>query len=173
MAQARKRWRQFGLRTLLALVLVAAVGLGYLRYRYEGHRREYQRERAIVAEIERLGGRVTWELHGPEWVRRFGEYEVFLRAVHVACDVNTNVPEVAKRLEGLSVVEGVFLLDSDATPEVLEALGAVSSLRHLHLNFTHVIEMESDWMRRINARTDEVKAALPGRVEVQWTAISN
>src|SRR5687768_2553861 len=98
MAQARHRWRQFGLRTLLAVVLVAAVGLGYLRYWYEGHRRVYEKEQTVVAEIEGLGGRVTWEWRGPEWIQRFGEPAVFLRAVHVACDVNSQVKEVSKQL---------------------------------------------------------------------------
>ncbi|MBI1902032.1 MAG: hypothetical protein HYS13_13090 [Planctomycetia bacterium] len=62
----RRRWLQFGVRSLLVLTLVAAV-LFWLTTFW----RPYQRQRAALDEIARLGGSYQTRPLGPSWLPEF------------------------------------------------------------------------------------------------------
>ncbi len=171
---ASRRWRQYSMRTLLAVVLLAAIGFGLFRLWYERIRLDDERDQLAAAAVERLGGRVTWSWCGPDWVRRFGEFEVFRRATHLSCDVNTDVTEVAKRLADLEHLESVFLLDHDATPEVIKLIAKAPRLRYVTLNFVELSRsFDPESTKQMERRVQEVRQQLPNQVEVNWMSIAN
>src|SRR5208282_2405442 len=60
------RWFQFSLRTLLVFVTLCAIPCSWLAIVVQ----QAKRERAAVATIEKLGGRVVWTNPiGPVWLR--------------------------------------------------------------------------------------------------------
>jgi hypothetical protein len=66
----RLRRPQFALRTLVALVTLAAIGLGL----WSAYVEPYRREAKVAAYVASLGGHVTMEPAGPELLRRvFGD----------------------------------------------------------------------------------------------------
>src|SRR5262245_41847591 len=69
-----RRWLQFNLRTLLVLMFLVFVPLGWLAARHH----QKQRERGAVNAIENIGGQVSYSLQydendspaGPAWLRQ-------------------------------------------------------------------------------------------------------
>ena len=57
----RRRWYQFSLRTLLIVVTLSAIPLGWVGWKLE----QARRERAAIAWVEEMGGRVQF---GGGWV---------------------------------------------------------------------------------------------------------
>ena len=51
-SKPRRRWFQYSLRTLLVLMLLACIGMGWIAVKLQ----QVRRERAAVAAIEGLGG---------------------------------------------------------------------------------------------------------------------
>jgi hypothetical protein len=56
-----RRWFQFRLRTLLMFVAIVAVPCGWLGWKLELKRKE----RAVLSEVNRLGGTVLFDWQGP------------------------------------------------------------------------------------------------------------
>ena len=61
----RRRWYQFSLRTLLIVVTLSAVPLGWFAWKVEQGRRQERRERPVIAWVEKMGGSVQF---GGGWV---------------------------------------------------------------------------------------------------------
>jgi hypothetical protein len=59
---AKQRWYRFSLKTLLVVMTLLAVGLGF-------YVNSYRQRRAAVAAIEDLGGVMGVQYMGPEWLR--------------------------------------------------------------------------------------------------------
>ena len=70
----RRRWYQFSLRTLLASTLVFGAVLGWIAIKFENARRQ----RATLAAIERLGGKIEYVFRDPPsiWKCAFIDDEV-------------------------------------------------------------------------------------------------
>jgi len=69
-----RRWARFGVRRLMAFVLLCACGAaGYLSL-FEGHRRDWLAEQDAIAQIRRDGGHVGAATRsiGPNWLKRIG-----------------------------------------------------------------------------------------------------
>lgn len=62
-ATSRRRWLQFRLRTLLLVTAVLCVPLAWVGVRMNQKRQE----RAVIAEIERLGGEVRYDWQSDGW----------------------------------------------------------------------------------------------------------
>ena len=106
--QSRRRWLQFRLRTLLLIVAVLCVPLAWVAWKMD-HKRH---ERAVIAELERLGGEVlydwqgkrlgeTWqhdmkpdsdEPNGPTWLRWLLGDDFFSDVLYVALVPRQRIP---------------------------------------------------------------------------------
>ena len=72
-SKPRRRWFQYSLRTLLVLMLLVCIGMGWLAVKMQ----RVRREREAVAAIERLGGWCVYgdpdsaeESRGRAWLRK-------------------------------------------------------------------------------------------------------
>jgi len=83
-----RRWLQFNLKSLLILVFVVALPCAWLAWKLDLKRRE----RAAVAEVKKLGGRVAYDWEdpfsedeppGPRWVRKLLGDDFFAHVVTV------------------------------------------------------------------------------------------
>ncbi|HEV3023590.1 MAG TPA: hypothetical protein VGX76_14045, partial [Pirellulales bacterium] len=115
----KRRWFQFRLRTLFVHVVVSAVPCTWLAWKMESKRRE----RAILSEIERLGGDPVyeWAWHlpgqpevdppGPPWVRRLLGDDSFTGISDITsfCANDEMTDECLTHLEPLTAVTQVNL----------------------------------------------------------------
>ena len=62
-ATLRRRWFQFSLKGLMLLVVVVAVPCGWLKWKID----RKSEEREVVAEIQKLGGSVTYAWESSQW----------------------------------------------------------------------------------------------------------
>jgi hypothetical protein len=139
----RRSLFQISLRTLLGLMTVAAIGLGYITYRA-------REQRAAVARVKELGGRVVydWEMAntsvanpappGWPWLRRLmgDEYfqdvgRVFLEKTPVS---DADLPVICQ----LRRVQSISLWQGNISDEGLATLEGLSKLSHLDLRETKI-----------------------------------
>jgi hypothetical protein len=75
----RRRWFQYGIRSLLLLMLACG-----LLFAYAAHvRREQERERPAIAAVEEIGGTCETAARGPAWVRWLAGEKATTRVVSV------------------------------------------------------------------------------------------
>jgi Leucine-rich repeat (LRR) protein len=157
----KSRWFQFSLRTLLLLMLVACIGLGWVAMK----KRQGEREKAAVVAIEKLGGNVQWLMKSkPKWLTDLLGVEFFWTAVKVSFNyeqVNDSGLEYLKelpqlrilavsdtqitdislvRLNGLSQLGELYLDNTQVTDAGLQHLTGLSQLKFLHLRDTQVTD---------------------------------
>lgn len=110
----RRRWRQFGLRTLGLLILLVAVGMALWRTLLAEH--------FLVKWIERQKGTATTEPALPDWLAWLPGSE---RCVHVT-QVNLNGCRIGDddlwRFEKLPKLRELHLMNSDVTLPAVEAM---------------------------------------------------
>lgn len=141
----KRRWLQYSLRSLLALMAVAAVLLGWLRY----HLNQIAKERAAVAAIRELGGGVIYEETGgvrdangdlierrpagPEWLRRlFGDD--FFDSIDVIGYEGPHCREVLAQVENLRGLKFLSVTGRSVDDESLAHITKFRELRTLYLN---------------------------------------
>jgi hypothetical protein len=150
----RRRWYQFGLGSLLAFVTLAAVGAGAWRIFVE----PYRRQRAVMAVIEKLGGRYQ-TVEADAWLRRLLDSDLQnVTLVDLAdCDEPAEYLDYIVDLPRLStlVVGGPAFAD-----EHLDRLGRLGSLRLLVLDGARVTDAGLDNLR---SRLPEVEIYLSQR----------
>lgn len=137
-APKRRRWFQFGLRALLALTLLASVGMSWLGVQI--HRAK--REAAAVEAIRAAGGSVWYDYQfdrsgrrdsgatcpGPLWLRRVFGVDFFCRVaeVHVNNDASLTSTKGLDGLESLRIGCSAKLTDTG-----LATLDDLPSVRRL------------------------------------------
>lgn len=143
-ARPNRRWLQFSLRTFLILVTLLAFWLGYISY----HARN---QRAAVARIEQLGGRVKydWQMGSPTssaqhnppgwaWLRRLVGDEYFQDVVFVNL-AETKVSNDDLRLVArLRRTKELFLSNTEISDDGLTSICGMSELRFIGLDKTNV-----------------------------------
>ena len=170
------RWRfQFGIRSLLVLVVVAALPFSWLAAEMKKAR---EQSKAIGA-IKKLGGGVLLSEPGPIWLRRSLGDDLFRTADNVAfgefmSDEVTEVTDSAvgylhelnqlasldlsnttikdsqlKHLEGLGYLIHLELNETKVTNAGLEYLEGLKQLRELRLSKTNVTDAGLEHLKRL------------------------
>ncbi len=130
-AQPRRRGFRFSLRTLLILVTVLSVPLGWVGWKL----REVRREQATIDWIEEMGGEASFHSqHGISWWKKttnkwFGE-----RVASVSLP-NTQVSDLSPLAE-LKSLKWLFLNSTQVGD--LSPLAELMNLKRLSLNYTQV-----------------------------------
>jgi hypothetical protein len=149
-ARPTGRWFQISLRTLLALVTLAAVGAGTWRWYTE----PFRRQRLAMAVFEEVGGGYQATVAGPAWLRRlFGEgrfQNIILVNVADCDDPAAYVDHVA----ALPAIESLVVGGRAFTDEHLRRLHGLTTLRHLVVDCTKVTDTHGALKIRVKDWTD-------------------
>jgi hypothetical protein len=178
----RRRWRvRFGLRSLLIVVTLICVLLGSAMLWYQAQATEYHRQQAVVARIEKpkqIGNMtitrcwVQWESNLPHWLRWGSEWKIAepFRRVTSLClglcylDYYDNQSDFIDEFSELPTLEIISCNANDLTPEILDRLARIKSLKQLYLNFGSQNEATSS-EENVRTQMDKIRKKLPG-VEV-------
>jgi hypothetical protein len=138
----RRRFLQFGLKTLLLLNLVSGAACALFAAKLD----RKERERAAVAEIHKVGGSVTydWELvshpdikdshpPGPAWLRQWLGDDFFSDVVWVSLSGDDVTGEWLRRLEPLTELTQAVFIWTHITDDGLEYLARCRKIVQLTL----------------------------------------
>jgi hypothetical protein len=145
-ANCRRRWFRFSLRSLLLLVALIAVPLAWKV-------NQVRNQRIVVAEVQRLHGRVYYDHQvtrsrfgfgpslgqspGPAWLTRFLGDDFFADVVGVAVFYGATDQTIAQ-IATLPHIERLVVHSDQVTDAGLEHLAAQSKLTSLHLTSSKV-----------------------------------
>jgi len=136
--EPRRRWYQFSLRTLLIVVTLSAVPLGWFAWKVEQGRRQ----RAAIAWVDKMGGdSISGGIEGESWWKEW-EHKWFSRSVRWVILDNAIVSDLSPLTE-LKNLETLWLRGaqvSDLTP-----LAELKSLRFLDLSGAQVRDLSPLW----------------------------
>jgi hypothetical protein len=125
----RRRYLQFGLSTLLLLML----GCGVSAWCFNALMlAPYRQEQTIIAEIRREGGGVTTEALGPEWLDWF-DSQYSQRAVTVHLVGASVSDELLGRLHSLKYLRKVWLIETATSPEATRQLQTARPQLEIHV----------------------------------------
>ena len=172
-SKPRRRWFQYSLRTLLVLMLLACIGMGWFAVKMQ----QVKKERAAVAAIEGLGGwvtDVTYRYHpdgqrGRAWLRKWLGDDFFARPYEVripndaAMEYLTGVRQLRElNLEGIQVTDAglknlkgltqLLLLRIERAPVTdagLEFLKGLARLQTLSLAGTQVTDAGLEQLKEL------------------------
>src|SRR5205823_275033 len=146
----RWRWFRFGLKSLLLLILVLSLPLGWLA----AERHQKSIERAAVAAIHELGGGVWYDSHesrdpfdtaddlqppGPAWLRFLLGDDFFVHATEVNLSCNTRLTDGdLSHLGQLPGLKKVYLHETAVSDDGLRHLQHLRNLKLLYLVETQV-----------------------------------
>ena len=124
--RSRKRWRI----ALAVVVLFAVVGWlvawpAYLRH-------------SAMRDIERVGGRVVGEFHGPQWLQKLGiqfesDYAITLEGSRVT-------DESLRHLGSMKNLEVLVILDANVGDHGLRHIGTMKNLQQLYLHDSRITD---------------------------------
>jgi len=144
-SKPRRRWLQFSLRTLMVLVVVFGVGLGWLAH--EVHQARQQREA-----LKAITLRHPWVSYAPNgsrrkietglaWLRELvGEEELFKTLIEVGFVGHQTTDAGLVHLKGLTQLRRLYLGDNDVSDAGLVHLRGLTSLKLLNLRGTLVTD---------------------------------
>jgi len=137
----RRRWYQFSLRTLLIVVTLSAVPLGWVGWKLEQGRRQ----RAVVAWVQKWGGSVGFEeVEDKRWWNEWGD-KWFGESVRWVSLHNTQVSDPSPLAE-LKSLELLYLADTQVSD--LSPLAELKNLTELYLNNTNVSNDQVEKLRQ-------------------------
>jgi hypothetical protein len=131
----KRRWFQYSLRTLLLPMLLASIGISWVGVKIQ----QGMRERQVAASVEKVGGKVYWDMQPsmPGFLRSV--LGVAMKRVHGVDLHNTQVTDaVLEQLKGLSQLQGLCLSYTQVTDTGLAHLKGLNQLKQLHLGFSQV-----------------------------------
>jgi len=144
------RWRQFGMKTLMLVMLLAILAISWLAVKV----RAVQQQRKAVEMIEEVGGSVCYDYQlrpynddagpppppGPAWLRRrFGD-DVFAKVVDVGCTNCEDADVVLRALGGLPNVQILNLAGGKLADDNLRYLEGLTQLYGLDLSRTTITD---------------------------------
>lgn len=130
--EPKLRWYQYRLRSLFVLTLMVAIACSWLATTMQRQRREY----AAAEAIKKAGGKVECVR---TWLGSVLRDDTLVNVVEVNLAGAAGTDAVLTHLQGLSQLQGLFLLDSKVTDAGLVHLEGLSRLQGLLLcgaNFT-------------------------------------
>jgi len=141
--KSHRRWYQFSLRALMVLVVVVALPCGWLQWKLD----RKQRERAVLAEINRVGGSFNYDWQyagqsgpaGTSWLRKLLGDDFFSSVVLVQIEGNHVTDDWLARLEPLGDVKHLYLRCPQITDAGLAHLSGMN-LRELSLERSRVTD---------------------------------
>jgi hypothetical protein len=146
-AGRRRRWWQFGLRALLFLVLLIALGLLACRQ----YLKPYWRQQQTVALVEKLGGTCQTTEVSQWWLRLAGSAQNVTQVNLADCDdPNAYVAEVAE----LPAIELLIVGGPAFTDEHARRFHGLGTLRGLILDCTRVSDEELTALREALSDTE-------------------
>jgi Leucine-rich repeat (LRR) protein len=134
--QGTTRWFRYRLRTLLALVTLAAIGLGGFKAYVE----PFQIQRRAAARLAPLGAKIGYEPGGPAWLRAlFGERH-FLNVVTVHLEGRRFKSDDLAPLADLPGLERLYLANTPLTDEGLRHVASLRRLKRMSLWQTKITD---------------------------------
>jgi len=139
----RRRWLQFSLKTLLALVVLLSLPLAWLGSKLDHKRRESE----AVTAIEKLNAWVEYdwsaksdtEAPGPNWLRRWLGNDFFATVKRVTFRTGNDLTDAELvHFERLNGVKELNLQDAYVTNAGVFRLAQLKAMRVLKLEGTHV-----------------------------------
>jgi hypothetical protein len=176
--RSARRWHRFSLRTLLIVVILVAVGLSLLMRHVHEQRATVQREKAAVAELNKLGGSVVYAIQAepvlpslPFWLRKILSDEGYQPVESVLYRANMAIVELGSshpiEFEGLSssnpqntdaglkhigqlrAVRGLYMENRNFENAELEYLCRLASLKHVDLKHTPITDVGLEHIGRL------------------------
>jgi hypothetical protein len=138
-ATPKRRWYQFSLKTLLVVLTLASVSLGWLTY----ERNEVQKREVAIARIKELGGRVYFDEEKPFrpiWIVPLFGHRAFYEVRAVDLDETKVTDADLVHLTGLTKLDLLRLSHTQITDAGLVHLTGLSSLKTLSLSYTQVTD---------------------------------
>ena len=155
----RRRWFRFSLRTLLVLMLLACIGMGWLGVKMQ----QVRRQRDAVAAMERLGGVVHWVhdypdvgLQGKAWLRQLLGDDFFAHPDIVEIRNDAAI----ECLKEVSQAPTLILSGRRITDAELGHLKGVKDLQAIH--FIDTPQVTNDGLRHLKELTQLTALALNG-----------
>jgi Leucine-rich repeat (LRR) protein len=147
------RWRfQYGIRSLLVLVVVVAIPCSWL----SAERERVRKQRQAVEEIRKAGGMVAhsniYQLDpsgnrilgapppGPAWLCELLGYDLFGNVTLVQLSNSQVSDATLKHLKALTQLQELDLIGTKISDAGLENLKGLTQLQELHLNGTNVTD---------------------------------
>jgi hypothetical protein len=186
------RWGfQFGVRSLLVLLVAVSVPLGWFAWELNKARRQ----REAVVRILELGGRVFYDYQdeygrrlnaepgSPEWLRKLLGDDFFCEVVTVDCVLRKFGDNDARRLQELTNLKRLLLGHTQITDKGLAHLQGMTKLEELGLGHTKITDdglahltrmanLERLWLIGTHI-TDEGLAHLRGMIKLDWVLLDD
>ena len=147
-SKPKRRWYQFGLRTLFVFVAICAIPCGWVGVKMQ--HAKWQREAAEV--FRKLGGHVEWSKpSGPVWLRSLLGDDFFRSVIYLDLGSTQVTDAELESIKGLSELQYLKADDTTVTDTGLAHLKGLSQLQWLGVYNTHVT----------NEGVKELQQALP------------
>ena len=154
-AKRKPRWLRYSLRSMLLVVLVLSVWLGYKA-------NQAAKQRRAVRTIYELGGQVGYDFAyteyrqppGPAWIHKLLGIDWFNAVVDVdVIDFTVDDHQLAALIGDLPDIKHMDLTDTTVNGEGLEHVASLRQLETLSLGDTHITDANLRHLRRCRALT--------------------
>jgi hypothetical protein len=140
----RRRWLRFSLRSLLLLVVLIAIPLAWKV-------NQVHNQRVVVAEIQRLKGRVAYDsfmewkgrpqiLKGPEWLRGLLSDDFFTDVTVVQIGDPQVTDRTISQIATLPYLKWLSVRSNEISDDGLKYLAGKNTLEELHLHSSSITD---------------------------------